>query len=90
VAESIEARLGAAFDAVARNNLRPAAVQSLASNFEALSRAGSRLQQCFAAAHEVERLASFQRQCATTCDKPKLSEASADAAREILDKASKL
>jgi hypothetical protein len=67
-----------------------AAVQSLASNFEALSRAGSRLQQCFAAAHEVERLASFQRQCATTCDKPKLSEASADAAREILDKASKL
>jgi hypothetical protein len=90
VAESIEARLGAAFDTAARNNLRPAAVQSLASNFEALSRAGSRLQQCFAAAHEVERLASFQRQCATTCDKPKLSEASADAAREILDKASKL
>jgi hypothetical protein len=90
VAESLEARLATAFDAAARNNLRPTAVQSLSSNFEALSRAGTRLQQCFAAAHEVERLASFQRQCATTCDKPKLSEVSADAAREILDKASKL
>jgi hypothetical protein len=90
VAESLQARLAAAFDAAAGNNLRPAAVQSLAPNFEALSRAGSRLQQCFAAAHEVERLASFQRQCATTCDKPKLSEALADTAREILDKASKL
>ena len=90
VAESLQARLAAAFDAAAGNNLRPAAVQSLAANFEALSRAGSRLQQCFAAAHEVERLASFQRQCATACDKPKLSEALADTAREILDKASKL
>ena len=41
--ESLEARLATAFDAAARNNLRPTAVQSLSSNFEALSRAGTRL-----------------------------------------------
>jgi hypothetical protein len=90
VAESREANLGNAVAAAARKDLPPAMVQALAGDFEALSRAGARLQQCLAGAHERERLASFRNQCASACDKPKLSAGFADAARDLLDKASKL
>jgi hypothetical protein len=90
VAESLEGRLAGAFGEAARNNLRPGAVEGLAAHFEALSRAGARLQQCLAAAQERERLARFHRHCTPSCDKPALSAALAAAARDILDRASKM
>jgi len=90
VAEALEARLGDALEAAARNNLKPREVEALAVPFEAMSRGGARLQQCLAAALEVERLASFQRHCPQTCDRQALSVAFAATARETLERAGKL
>jgi hypothetical protein len=90
VAESLEARLGDAFDAAARNNLKPREVEAMAAPFEALGRGGARLQQCLAAALEGERLASFQRHCPQACDRQAPSEKFTGAARELVERAGKL
>lgn len=90
VAESLETRWGEAFTTAERVKLRPREVEALAAPFEALSRAGARLQQCIAAALEAERLASFQRECGTKCDKAALSEKFATTGRDMLEKAGKL
>jgi hypothetical protein len=90
VADSLEGRFGDAFTAAARNKYSPRAIEALASDFEALTRGGVRLQQCLAAALERARLEAFQNLCKTTCDKPDLSNFFANGAREILEKASKL
>jgi hypothetical protein len=90
VAESLEMRWSDAFAGAERVKLRPREVEALAAPFEALSRAGARLQQCLAGAMEAERLASFQRLCPDKCDKPALSEKFATMGREMLEKAGKL
>jgi len=89
VAEALEVRLGDAFEAAARNNLKPREVEALAVPFEALSRGGARLQQCLAAALEGDRLASFRRHCPQACDRQALGAAFAGTARELLERAEK-
>lgn len=90
VAESLQVRLAEAFDAAARNNLRPREVEALSPHFEGLSRAGARLQQCLAGALESERLAAFQRHCSPVCDRRSLSDSFASGARDIIRRAQSL
>jgi hypothetical protein len=59
--------------------------RSVLNEFETLRRAAGRLRQCVARAYEAERLASFEARCSPNCDKPKLKDAFAAAAREFRD-----
>ena len=90
VAEALEARWGEAFDNAAKANFRPRDVEALGGVFESLSRGGARLQQCLASTMETERLAAFQRHCGAECDKKAMSERTATAARDLLEKADKV
>jgi hypothetical protein len=90
VAETLEGRLADSFETAARNNLRPREVAALAASLDALNRAGARLQQCLAAALESERLAAFQKQCPSSCDKRALSTSYANKARELVERAGRL
>ena len=63
VAEGLESRVADVFTEAAGKKLAPPAVSAIASHLNALKRAGVRLQQCLAAAHENMRLRSFQTHC---------------------------
>ncbi len=85
VAMALEARFGDVFTEAIGKKLAPAAVASLVPHLNALKRAGFRLQQCLAAAHEKLRLARYEAQCPKTCDRAALRESISKSARELLD-----
>jgi hypothetical protein len=85
VAAALEARFGDVFTEAIGKKLAPSAVASLVPHLNALKRAGFRLQQCLAAAHEKMRLARYEAQCPKTCDRAALRESLAKSARDLLD-----
>ena len=73
VAEALETRVADVFAEAAGKKLTPSAVSSLVPHLNALKRAGVRLQQCLAAAHENMRLRNFQTHCPPkTCNRAEL------------------
>lgn len=75
VAETLESRFADAFAQAAAKKLPSTAIGSLAPQLNALKRAGVRLQQCLAAAHENHRLRAFEAQCPKSCNRPQLFDA---------------
>jgi hypothetical protein len=91
VAEALETRVADTFAEAAGKKLTPFAVSSLAPHLNALKRAGVRLQQCLAAAHENLRLRSFQTHCPPkTCDRTELLGSLSKSAAEMIEEAGKL
>ena len=85
VAAALEARFGDVFTEAIGKKLTPTAVTSLIPHLNGLKRAGFRLQQCLAAAHEKMRLARYEAQCPKTCDRAALRKSLAKSARDLLD-----
>jgi len=91
VAEALETRVADAFAEAAAKKLAPPAVTAIASHLNALKRAGVRLQQCLAAAHENMRLRIFQTHCSSkNCSRAELLESLSKSGAEMLEEASKL
>ena len=91
VAEGLESRVADAFAEAAAKNLAPPAVTAIASHLNALKRAGVRLQQCLAAAHENMRLRSFQTHCPPkNCSRAGLLDSLSKSAAEMLEESSKI
>ncbi len=90
VAAALESRVADAFAQAAAKKLAPFAVSSIAPHLNALKRAGVRLQQCLAAAHENMRLRAFQTHCPKTCNRAELLESLTKSAAEMLKEAGTL
>jgi len=91
VAEALESRVADAFAEAVARKLAPGAVTAIASHLNALKRAGVRLQQCLAAAHENMRLRSFQTHCPPkNCSRAGLLDSFGKSAAEMLEEASKI
>jgi hypothetical protein len=90
VAEALESRVADAFAQAAGKKLTPIAVSSVAPHLNALKRAGVRLQQCLAAAHENMRLRAFQTHCPKTCNRAELLESFAKSSGDMLKEAGTL
>jgi hypothetical protein len=91
VAEALESRVADVFAQAAAKKLAPFAVSAVAPHLNALKRAGVRLQQCLAAAHENMRLSNFQTHCpAKACSRSDLLESMSKSAAEMLAEAGKL
>src|SRR5262245_34923371 len=91
VAEALESRVADAFAEAAAKKLAPSAVSALAPHLNALKRAGVRLQQCLASAHENLRLHSFQTHCPPkTCSRAELLGSLSKSAAEMLEESRKL
>ena len=91
VAEALESRVADVFAEAAGKKLTPFAVSSLAPHLNALKRAGVRLQQCLAAAHENLRLRSFQTHCPPkTCSRAELLGSLSRSAAEMIEESGKL
>lgn len=82
--EAIATRIGEATADLARRDFKAFRLDALAQQFVSARRAGLRLQQCLAGAAERERLASFRRMCAETCDRGQLRAAFAKAAEDLV------
>ena len=86
VAEALESRVADVFAEAAAKKLAPPAVSALASHLNALKRAGVRLQQCLAAAHENMRLRNFQTHCPPkNCSRAGLLDSMSKSAAEMLE-----
>lgn len=91
VAEALESRVADVFAEAAAKKLTPTAVSLLVPHLNALKRAGVRLQQCLAAAHENLRLRSFQTHCPSkNCSRAGLLGSLGKSAAEMLDESSKI
>ena len=90
VAAALESRVADAFAQAAGKKLTPFAVSSVAPHLNALKRAGVRLQQCLAAAHENMRLRAFQTHCPKTCNRAELLESFTKSSAEMLKEAGTL
>ena len=91
VAEALESRVADAFAEASAKKLAPSAVSALAPHLNALKRAGVRLQQCLASAHENLRLRSFQTHCQPkACSRAELLGAMSKSAAEMLEESRKL
>jgi hypothetical protein len=91
VAEALESRVADVFAEAAGKKLAPSAVSAVAPHLNALKRAGVRLQQCLAAAHENMRLRNFQSHCpAKACSRSELLGSMSRSGAEMLEEASKL
>ena len=90
VAEALESRVADVFTEAVGKKLTPSAVSSLAPHLNALKRAGVRLQQCLAAAHENLRLDNFRTHCPKTCSRAELLGALSKSAAEMLEEAGTL
>lgn len=90
IAEGLESRVADAIAAAAGKKLAPSAVTAIAPHLNALKRAGARLQQCLAAAHENLRLQAFQTHCPKDCNRSELLETFSRSAGEMLKEAGAL
>ena len=91
VAEALESRVADVFTEAAGKKLTPSAVSALAPHLNALKRAGVRLQQCLAAAHENLRLRSFQTHCPPkNCSRAELLGSISKSGAEMLEEAGTL
>jgi hypothetical protein len=91
VAEALESRVADVFAEAVGKKLAPTAISAVAPHLNALKRAGVRLQQCLAAAHENMRLRNFQTHCpAKACSRSELLGAMSKSGAEMLEEASKL
>lgn len=90
VVEALETRWIETFEAVQKRNYGPTHVETLTSPFDALTRAGGRMQQCLSAAFESERLKAFEQLCPKGCDQGALTERFTARAREWLEAADRL
>jgi hypothetical protein len=90
VAEALESRVADVFAEAAGKKLTPFSVSSIAPHLNALKRAGVRLQQCLAAAHENLRLSNFQTHCPKTCNRAELLGAATKSAGDMLKEAGTL
>ena len=90
VAEALESRVADAFATAAGKKLAPPAVTAIAPQLNALKRAGVRLQQCLAAAHENLRLQAFQTYCPKSCNRAELLESFSKSAGDMLKEAGTL
>jgi hypothetical protein len=91
VAEALESRVADVFAEAAAKKLTPPAVSAVAPHLNALKRAGVRLQQCLAAAHENMRLRNFQTHCpAKACSRSELLGSMSKSGAEMIEEAGKL
>jgi hypothetical protein len=91
VATALESRVADVFNEAVGKRLAPPAVSAVAPHLNALKRAGVRLQQCLAAAHENMRLRSFETSCPPkTCNRDSLLDSLGRSAAEMLAESSNL
>ena len=91
VAGALESRVADVFAEAAGKKLSPSSVSAIAPHLNALKRAGVRLQQCLAGAHENMRLRNFQTHCPPkACSGHELLGSMSKSGAEMLEEASKL
>jgi hypothetical protein len=90
VAEGLESRVADVFAEAVGKKLTPNAVSALVPHLNALKRAGVRLQQCLAAAHENLRLRSFETHCPKVCSRAELLGSISRSGAEMLEQAGTL
>lgn len=91
VAGALESRVADVFAEAAGKKLTPSSVSAIAPHLNSLKRAGVRLQQCMAGAHENMRLRNFQTHCPPkACSRAELLGSMSKSGAEMLEEASKL